>query len=226
MPSIPIGLSRDLPARRVMRAIAEGRDLAVWRSASGRLSAWDNRCPHRGMRLSHGFVRGEALACLYHGWQYGAETGRCQYIPAHPDLTPPETIGVQAHPAGEAGGLIWVAVSGPLDMPDPGAATAPLRSLNVEAAPGAVSGALASTALDGVLPASFVGRTVVRFTLDGLPMAAALQSLPCDQTGMHVLVTPEAGRAALTRLSRWCEEVRRVAEALAIGLPVRQESPA
>ncbi|GIS36806.1 MAG: hypothetical protein Ct9H90mP8_2260 [Pseudomonadota bacterium] len=29
----------------------------------------DNRCPHRGTRLSLGFFSGKQLACLYHGWQ-------------------------------------------------------------------------------------------------------------------------------------------------------------
>ena len=67
MTNVAVGLSKDLPNGRVMRAIVGEQDLVVWRSKSGVLSAWDNRCPHRGMRLSHGFVRGEALACVYHG---------------------------------------------------------------------------------------------------------------------------------------------------------------
>jgi len=68
-----------------MRAKTGREDLVVWRSASGVLSAWENRCPHRGMRLSHGFVRGESLACAYHGWHFEC-SGRCHYIPAHPDF--------------------------------------------------------------------------------------------------------------------------------------------
>ena len=44
---------------------------------------WEDRCPHRGMRLSMGFVRSDRIACLYHGWQYGTD-GHCLYIPAHP----------------------------------------------------------------------------------------------------------------------------------------------
>lgn len=56
-------------------------------------------CPHRGMRLSLGFIRGDQVACLYHGWHYDA--GQCRYIPAHPQLTPPETIRVQAFETAE-----------------------------------------------------------------------------------------------------------------------------
>ena len=62
------------------------------------------------MRLSHGFVRGEALSCIYHGWSY-AQSGQCQRIPAHPDLEPPEAIRVPVHHATESGGVVWVALS-------------------------------------------------------------------------------------------------------------------
>jgi len=68
MTAQPIGLSRNLAQRQVMRAVlmqpgGNDLDIAVWRSVSGVVNAWENRCPHRGMRLSHGFVRGESLAC-------------------------------------------------------------------------------------------------------------------------------------------------------------------
>jgi len=226
MTSIPIGLSRDLPERRVMRALVQGHDLAVWRSASGRLTAWDNRCPHRGMRLSHGFVRGESLACLYHGWQYAAETGRCQHIPAHPDLEPPATICARAHPVAEAGGLIWVSVAGPLAIPQAGPATAPLRSITAEAGPEALRAALVATPLDGATPESVEGDTLLRVSIAGIALTAALQPLPEGQTTAHLLVAPGTVRADLTRLSRWSEEVRRAAEAARTVAPARQEEPA
>ena len=70
MTSQPVGLSEDLAPTQVMRATVAQHDIAVWRSVSGVISAWHNRCPHRGMRLSHGFVRGESLACAYHGWHF------------------------------------------------------------------------------------------------------------------------------------------------------------
>jgi hypothetical protein len=60
------------------------------------------------MRLSYGFVRGNALTCLYHGWQYDG-SGSCVRIPAHPALTPPKTIKVQKFSCEVRGGLIWVA---------------------------------------------------------------------------------------------------------------------
>jgi hypothetical protein len=58
------------------------------------------------MKLSFGFVRDDHIDCLYHGWQYDTG-GRCRYIPAHPDLTVPETIRVTAYSALERAGMIW-----------------------------------------------------------------------------------------------------------------------
>ena len=104
----PVGLSRDLGPGQVMAAMVPVADLAVWRAMSGRVAAWTDRCPHRGMRLSHGFVRGEALACLYHGWSYDG-AGQCTRIPAHPDLVPPAAIRVAGFAVAEAAGMIWVA---------------------------------------------------------------------------------------------------------------------
>ena len=89
----PVALSADIPPATVAPGLFGDHDLALWRSASGRIAAWFDRCPHRGMRLSHGFVRGEALSCIYHGWSYGA-SGGCRHIPAHPNLEPPEAIRV------------------------------------------------------------------------------------------------------------------------------------
>lgn len=82
--------------------------MAIWRGHDGQVRAWENRCPHRGMRLSFGFVRENTLTCLYHGWRYDG-SGSCVFIPAHPALTPPKTIKTQVFACAERNGLIWVA---------------------------------------------------------------------------------------------------------------------
>ena len=120
-----------------MRARLNCADLAIWRSASGVISAWENRCPHRGMRLSHGFVRGESLACAYHGWHYGCD-GACNKIPAHPELEPPESIQVNSFSVQEHRGIVWVntidAVQ-PVSLPENLSA---VRSLTINSDPGSV----------------------------------------------------------------------------------------
>jgi phenylpropionate dioxygenase-like ring-hydroxylating dioxygenase large terminal subunit len=127
----PIALSRDVPDGVTRAVRLEGQELVIWRAA-GIAHVWEDRCPHRGMRLSLGFVRDGALNCLYHGWQYGASSS-CVRIPAHPDLTVPPSIKANAYPAQEAGGLIWVGTDGAGALPPLPDATTPVLSLAVSA---------------------------------------------------------------------------------------------
>lgn len=187
-----------MPAR-----IAAG-PIALWRSESGRAAASADRCPHRGMRLSHGFVRGEALSCIYHGWSY-AQAGSCLRIPAHPGLTPPETIRVATYKVKEADGLVWVATGNPVAQPPRLPGFSPLRSLTAlagVAAIEAVAGAKASP--EGVLEPSE----------DGENTCLLLSAQEDGQTLIHVLIKGEAGPAERIAASRAAEGLRRKAENL------------
>lgn len=104
---IPLSLSHDIEAGSSAGAVLNGAEVVVWRDTDGRPHIWEDRCPHRGMKLSFGFVRGDHIACLYHGWEFG-ETGQCQKIPAHPDLEVPKSICAQTYSVAEAAGMIWV----------------------------------------------------------------------------------------------------------------------
>jgi phenylpropionate dioxygenase-like ring-hydroxylating dioxygenase large terminal subunit len=126
---IPIALARDVPAGTTRAVLLEGRELVIWRGEDT-AHVWEDRCPHRGMRLSLGFVRDNSLNCLYHGWQYGASSS-CIRIPAHPDLTVPPTIRANAYEAAEAGGLVWVRLAGEGELPALPDAT-PVLSFAVE----------------------------------------------------------------------------------------------
>ena len=131
---IPIALSRDVPRTATRAVIIEGKELVVWRGESGAAQIWEDRCPHRGMRLSFGFVRGDSLNCLYHGWQYGAGAG-CERIPAHPDLTVPPTIKANAYAAAETGGMIWVSFDAAPGLPPLFLAGRPIASLAIATTP-------------------------------------------------------------------------------------------
>lgn len=198
---IAVAFGRDLPPLAVTPIHVDGRDLVLWRSATGRVAAWADRCPHRGMRLSHGFVRGEALSCIYHGWSYGAE-GQCLRVPAHPDLAPPEAIRVPIHAACEVGELIWVAQSH-LDTPLPDlTGLSALRSVTIEAAVTALPDLSAQS--DGTL----------RGMVEGVQVAIVLHAVASDRTLLHVL-TAAAPPDTLVAISRWVEIVRHQAERVA-----------
>jgi nitrite reductase/ring-hydroxylating ferredoxin subunit len=200
----PAILSPDLPPGLVAPSFCDGAEVAVWRGHSGRVAAWIDRCPHRGMRLSHGFVRGDLLSCLYHGWRFD-EDGRCRKIPAHPDLEPPGTIRTQAIACTEAGGVVWVAAAAP-DAPPPSlAGLAPLRSLTLDADPEALAEAAGLAVTDGALQ--------LAATADAPALRLLLQPLRTGTT-IHALAAP-ARPASLVAASRALEDLRRRAEALA-----------
>ena len=96
----------------VLAARVLGQDLALWRSADGLPQAWEDRCPHRGVRLSLGRVVGNQLACAYHGWEYAAGTGRCMTIPAMPREPVPGKVCARTYAVREAQAMVWVALDG------------------------------------------------------------------------------------------------------------------
>jgi nitrite reductase/ring-hydroxylating ferredoxin subunit len=152
---IPISLSRDVPRSATRAVILDGRELVVWRAESGVAQVWEDRCPHRGMRLSFGFVRGETLNCLYHGWQYGTSAS-CQAIPAHPDLDVPPTIKANCYPSAETGGFILVSMDA---EPGPSPlllAGRPIASLAIATSRETIVGLITGTALDNVQGVSAV----------------------------------------------------------------------
>ncbi|QCL97871.1 Rieske 2Fe-2S domain-containing protein [Agrobacterium tumefaciens] len=199
----PVALSSDLPPLAVMPARLGTETIALWRSASGRISASADRCPHRGMRLSHGFVRGESLSCIYHGWSYGQE-GNCLKIPAHPGLVPPDSIRVATFTVAEQEGFVWAAISKPPADPPRLHGLMPLRSISVAASLEAIqiaTGARIDT--DGILS-----------TGDG-SLSLLLSDQGNGETLMHVLVADGADAALRIGASRAAEALRRQAEARA-----------
>ena len=134
----PIAASSDLVPRHVFHAQILGRELALWRADDDNVNAWENRCLHRGVRLSIGINDGTELLCQYHGWRYANRTAGCTYIPAHPADAPARTICNNTYPAVEHYGLVWSGDSpeGPLPLlstVDTSFVT-PLRAVTINAA--------------------------------------------------------------------------------------------
>lgn len=205
-------LAMDLEPGSVAGCVLRGRELAVWRDARGVAHVWDDRCPHRGMRLSLGFLREGTLACLYHGWRFGPD-GRCAHIPAHPELSPPATIRAAPWAAVERHGLIWArpaAEEGEAPGVEIGAgghvwtgAWTGVRSLRVGAPAERVAGVigLAAGRLAGVLDRDVHGAVL-----------AAILPVDGDACMLHVLAGGMAGAARLHALADWARDMRGCAE--------------
>ncbi len=148
----PIASSEDLPFRHVYHGQLLGRELAVWRADDGHVNVWENRCLHRGVRLSIGINEGQELKCQYHGWRYANQSAGCTYIPAHPADAPARRIENRKYQTREAYGLIWSAANDDQPFrPFPGAEGHDwfaLRPVPVNATPEDVVAGLARLAPD------------------------------------------------------------------------------
>ncbi|MYL04515.1 MAG: Rieske 2Fe-2S domain-containing protein [Acidimicrobiaceae bacterium] len=112
----PVASAHDVPYRHVHQAQLLGRELAVWRADDDYVNVWENRCLHRGVRLSIGSNDGTELRCQYHGWRYANRSAGCTYIPAHPADAPARTICNRTFSSVERYGLVW---SGESPVGDP-----------------------------------------------------------------------------------------------------------
>jgi len=104
----PVARSAEVAPRHIAQAQLLGREIALWRSDAGAVNAWENRCPHRGVRLSIGHNTGNELRCQYHGWRFAAGSGQCTLIPAHPTQKPASSIRAGVYAVVERYHLVWV----------------------------------------------------------------------------------------------------------------------
>ena len=66
----------DIP-RQGARVVAAPRgDVAVFRTLDDSVFALDDRCPHKGGRLSQGIVHGHSVTCPLHNWVIDLASGR------------------------------------------------------------------------------------------------------------------------------------------------------
>ena len=101
-----VGLEGEIPQNGLLPCHLRNHELVLWRSGDETVHAADDRCPHRGTRLSAGFVRAGQLTCAYHGWRFD-EDGHCAFFPALPDVTPPKNICLKKYPLVHSQGLMW-----------------------------------------------------------------------------------------------------------------------
>ncbi len=115
----PLLQSEELPVDKPVSAKALGESLAIWRDAEGRPNAVRDRCPHRSIKLSVGRVMDGELQCLMHGLRFNG-AGRCTLIPWEQEHTRHhDQLQVDAYPAQELGGYIWVYMGDSKAFPPP-----------------------------------------------------------------------------------------------------------
>jgi nitrite reductase/ring-hydroxylating ferredoxin subunit len=101
-----VALSAELGPGHVKRAFYLGRELVLFRTASGVARVFDAYCPHLGAHLGEGgTVQGDTLRCPFHGWRFDGD-GHCVEVP-YAERIPPRAR-IRSWPVEERYGLVFL----------------------------------------------------------------------------------------------------------------------
>ena len=101
----PVFLSANLKPGVAKPITVMNENFALFRGESGKPFLIDARCSHRGVHLGAGWVEGESVRCMYHGWMFDG-SGRCVEQPAEVEAYK-DKCGVRGYPVQEYLGLIF-----------------------------------------------------------------------------------------------------------------------
>jgi 5,5'-dehydrodivanillate O-demethylase len=115
----PVARSVDLAVGKAQARRVLSQDFTLYRGESGRAYLVDGHCAHRLTRLHTGWVQGEEIRCIYHGWRYDG-AGQCTEMPAEREGLARQ-VRIGGYPVHEYGGLIfaWLGEgeAPPFDLP-------------------------------------------------------------------------------------------------------------
>ncbi|MEA2937789.1 MAG: 5,5-dehydrodivanillate O-demethylase oxygenase subunit [Alphaproteobacteria bacterium] len=106
----PVAVSHAVKPGAAMPLRVMGEDLTLYRGEGGRAHLVGGRCAHRLTVLHTGWVQGDAIRCIYHGWTYDG-TGQCTEAPAE-GAAAAARIRIVGYPVHEYGGLIFAYMGG------------------------------------------------------------------------------------------------------------------
>jgi 5,5'-dehydrodivanillate O-demethylase oxygenase subunit len=115
----PVAVSKALAPKSAKAIRILGEDLTLYRGESGNTYLVGSRCLHRLTLLHTGWVEGEQIRCMYHGWKYNG-AGRCVERPAE-RIALPDNKKIAGYPTKEYAGLIFAYMgqgeAPPFDLP-------------------------------------------------------------------------------------------------------------
>ncbi len=82
-------------------------EIVLWRDDEGQVRAVEDRCPHRGARLSLGWNLGDRVACWYHGVEVDGG-GKVVDVPAMQNCVLTGRTCLKSYPVVEAHGAIFL----------------------------------------------------------------------------------------------------------------------
>ncbi|HTP83622.1 MAG TPA: Rieske 2Fe-2S domain-containing protein [Alphaproteobacteria bacterium] len=102
---IAIDLSQNLKPGQAKPIRIMSEDYALYRGTSGRAQVIAYRCPHRGAQMHLGWVEGDDIRCVYHGWKFDC-SGQCNEQPAE-EAGFARKVKMRTWPTREHMGLIY-----------------------------------------------------------------------------------------------------------------------
>jgi nitrite reductase/ring-hydroxylating ferredoxin subunit len=107
-------------------------DIVLFRDFAGIVRACEDRCSHRRVPLSMGWVTSTgAIQCGYHGWTYSGTTGQCVAIPNfRPDEPISARVKVSVFETAEAHGAVFVEVGAEAEQAGSPPAITPPSAIN------------------------------------------------------------------------------------------------
>ena len=155
--------------------ISTGTDRYVaYRTGSGELRAFVDRCPHRGASFKTGWLEDACLRCPYHGWGFDAE-GHCTDIPADAAGTRvPIAARLQSVSIVEQNGFIWLSADAEQQ-----------RALRPSGLIESLSGMQLLASGEQQVAASFAHVTEAFTELPYLPSLRTTQRLRLDEKSVH-----------------------------------------
>lgn len=100
-----ISTAAEIPKGQPLGLRRFGLDLVLWAGESGEIIVMDDRCPHRGSKLSGGRTRRGTITCPYHGFEFSA-VGHCVLVPETGRASP--NLQVKTYASIVREGLLWV----------------------------------------------------------------------------------------------------------------------
>jgi 5,5'-dehydrodivanillate O-demethylase oxygenase subunit len=101
----PIHRAEELCAGQAKPIEIMSERFTLYRGESGTPHVVAFRCPHRGTQLSAGWVEGDSIRCMYHGWRFDG-AGQCVEQPAE-EKSFAAKIRIRSYPTREYLGLIF-----------------------------------------------------------------------------------------------------------------------
>lgn len=101
-------LPEELEKQNPLKRKIVGKDLVIFKNKKGEIGIIEDRCCHRNVNLSLGYIKDDCIKCAYHGWEYNIN-GECVHIPSFPEGEQiPKTARVEKYYTTVKHKAIWV----------------------------------------------------------------------------------------------------------------------